>query len=364
MTGNDRKQSDTMRVLVINPGAASTKFGVFDGDVMLVNYKVEHAAEDMAPFNRVFDQYQYRLDLIINTLEAVGIQLKTFHAIAGRGGLLKPLAGGTYEVNELMVEDLKKAERGEHASNLGAVMSAHLAKELGIPAFIVDPVSVDEMEAVARLSGLPDIPRISMSHALNMKAVARKVARDIERKYEDVNLIVAHLGSGVSVAPHYRGKMIDVNNAKEEGPFSPDRCGGLPAGLLVKLCFSGTYTQKELEDKMISTGGLYAYLGTKDVRETEKLAARGDQQAEVVLQAMAYQVAKEIGAMATVLSGVVDRIILTGGIAYSVKIVKAITDRVEYIAPVVVVPGEKELESLAMGAMRVLSGEERAHVYT
>jgi butyrate kinase len=364
MTGNNGKQSDALRVLVINPGATSTKFGVFEGDALLFNDKVEHAAEDLAPFNRVFDQYQYRLDLIINALRAVGIHLNTFNAIAGRGGLLKPLAGGTYEVNEQMVEDLKKAERGEHASNLGAVMSAHLARELGIPAFTVDPVSVDEMEAVARLSGLPDLPRISMSHALNMKAVARKVSRDMGRKYEDVNLVVAHLGSGVSVTPHYRGKMIDVNNAKEEGPFSPDRCGGLPAGLLVKLCFSGTYTQIELEDKMISTGGLYAYLGTRDVRETEKMAGQGDQQAELVLQAMSYQVAKEIGAMATVLSGVVDRIILTGGIAYSKKIVKAITDRVEFIAPVVVVPGEEELESLAMGALRVLCGEERAHVYT
>ncbi|HOP40275.1 MAG TPA: butyrate kinase [Geobacteraceae bacterium] len=219
------------------------------------------------------------------------------------------------------------------------------------------------MDAVARISGLPDLPRISMSHALNMKAIARKISRDMGKKYEDVNLIVAHLGSGISIAPHFRGKMIDVNNAKEEGPFSPDRCGGLPAGLLVKLCFSGKYSQKELEAKMISTGGLYAYLGTRDVRETEKLAAKGNEQAKILLQAMAYQVAKEIGAMATVLSGVVDRIILTGGVAYSVKIVRAITDRVEFIAPVVVVPGEEELESLAGGAMRVLRGEEQPQVY-
>lgn len=364
MNANDGQQSNLLRVLAINPGATSTKFGVFEGDAKLFTHTVEHASEDLTSFRRMFDQYQYRMDLIVNTLETVGIRLNSCNAVAGRGGLLKPLAGGTYEVNELMVEDLKKAERGEHASNLGAVIAAYLAKQVGIPAFIVDPVSVDEMEDVARISGLPDLPRISMSHALNMKAVARKISRAMGKKYEDVSLIVAHLGSGISVAPHFRGRMIDVNNAKEEGPFAPDRCGGLPSGLLTKLCYSGKYSQNELESKMIRTGGLYAYLGTRDVREAEKLAAKGNEEAGLLLQAMAYQVAKEIGAMATVLSGAVDRIILTGGIAYSAKIVKAITERVQYIAPVVVAPGEEELESLAMGAIRVLRGEEQPQVYT
>lgn len=351
------------RILAINPGATSTKFAIYDGEKLVFARTAEHTAQELKPFVHVFDQFQYRLSLIKDALEEASIPLTTLNAVVGRGGLLKPLAGGTYAINEQMVEDLKKAERGEHASNLGAVMAAQLAAKLGIPAFIVDPVSVDEMEAVARISGLPDLERVSLSHALNMKAVARKVAKDMGRRYEDVNLVVAHLGSGVSVAPHRRGRMIDVNNAKEEGPFSPDRCGGLPAGLLVKLCFSGKYDYKALQDKMLGTGGIYAYLGTKDIREVEKMAAAGSGQAELLLQAMAYQVAKEIGAMSAVLAGMVDKIVLTGGIAHSAKIVNAITDRIKFIAPVIVVPGEEELESLAGGALRVLRGEEQAQIY-
>jgi butyrate kinase len=266
-------------------------------------------------------------------------------------------------VNQLMLDDLKKAERGEHASNLGAVMADHLARQLGIPAYIVDPVAVDEMEPVARISGLPDIPRASLSHALNSKAVARKVARDMGKRYEDVNLVVAHLGTGVSVSPHKHGRMIDVNNAQEEGPFSPDRCGGLPARLLVKLCFSGKYTEQELLGKLLGSGGIYAYLGTKDVREAEQRAAEGDELANTVLDAMSYQVAKEIGAMSAVLAGKVDSIVLTGGIAYSHRIVTAIRERVAYLAPIVVVPGEEEMESLTAGALRVLQGEEAAKTY-
>jgi butyrate kinase len=356
-------QADNYRILVINPGATSTKLAVYDGEKQRFKKNVEHSAQELKNFHRVFDQYQYRLTMIMQALKEEGIELTTFKAVAGRGGLLKPLTGGTYLVNERMVADLKKAERGEHASNLGAVMAYNLGQQLGIPAFIVDPVSVDEMEPVARISGLPELERTSLSHALNMKAVARKVAKEMGKKYEDVNFVVAHLGTGVSVTPHKRGRMVDVNNAKEEGPFSPDRCGGLPAGQLVKLCYSGKYTYEEMREKLTSKGGLYAYLGTTDLREVEKMADQGHELANLLLDALAYQVAKEIGAMAAVLEGDVDRIIITGGIAHSVRIVNDIIKRVKFIAPVVVVPGEEELESLALGALRVLRGEEEAKEY-
>lgn len=351
------------RILAINPGATSTKIAVFDNEIPVLKKTVEHQGQDLQLYSQIFDQYEYRLKFVLQALSEAKIELATLSAIVGRGGLLKSVAGGTYAVNQLMLDDLKKAERGEHASNLGAVMADHLARQLGIPAYIVDPVAVDEMEPVARISGLPDIPRASLSHALNSKAVARKVARDMGKRYEDVNLVVAHLGTGVSVSPHKHGRMIDVNNAQEEGPFSPDRCGGLPARLLVKLCFSGKYTEQELLGKLLGSGGIYAYLGTKDVREAEQRAAEGDELANTVLDAMSYQVAKEIGAMSAVLAGKVDSIVLTGGIAYSHRIVTAIRERVAYLAPIVVVPGEEEMESLTAGALRVLQGEEAAKTY-
>lgn len=350
-------------ILVINPGATSTKFAVFKQEAFLFKTTVEHSSKELEQFATVFDQYLYRLELILQALEKEKISVDTLVAVVGRGGLLKPLCGGAYEVNELMVEDLKKAERGEHASNLGAVMAFDLANKLGVPAFIVDPVSVDEMGSVARISGLPDLERISMSHALNMKAVTHKVAKELGKKYEDANFVVAHLGTGVSLSAHKKGKMIDVYDAKEEGPFSPDRCGTLPARQLVKLCYSGKYTFKEMQDKLTSQGGIYAYLGTKDIREAENMAAKGHEQAGLILDALAYQVAKAIGAMAAVLCGEVDRIILTGGIAHSDRIVNDITSRIKFIAPIVVIPGEEELEALALATVRVLTGEERAQVY-
>lgn len=351
------------RILVINPGATSTKYAVFDGEKALLRKTVDHQGDDLKNFARVFDQYEYRLKLILDALKEADISLESLNAVVGRGGLLKPLKGGTYAVNELMVEDMKKAERGEHASNLGSVMAFNLGCRLGIPAFIVDPVSVDEMDDVARISGLPELERVSMCHTLNTKAVARKVAKDMGKRYEDLNMVVAHLGTGVSVSPHRKGKMIDINNAKEEGPFSPDRCGGLPAMALAKLCFSGKYTERQLLGRMMSEGGVQAYLGTKDLRVAEKMAAEGDQKADLVLQALAYQVAKEIGAMAATLCGEVDRIVLTGGIAHSKRIVEDITRRVKFIADVSVVPGEEELEALCGGALRVLRGEEKAQEY-
>jgi len=352
------------KILVINPGSTSTKVAVFAGGRELFRKTVEHTSHDLEPFPRVFDQYQYRLDLILAALEEADVALSSVDAVVGRGGLLKPLPGGAYLVNEQMVADLKLAARGEHASNLGAVLAFNLASEFKVAAFIVDPVSVDELEPVARISGFAGIERISLSHALNMRAVAHQVAQQLGKGYQDVNLITAHLGSGISVVAHRRGRMVDVSNGKDEGAFSPDRSGGVPSTPLMKLCFSGEYTEAEMTARLMGSGGVYAYLGTKDIREIEKLAAGGHEQAELLLTAMSYQVAKEIGAMAAVLAGAVDRIILTGGIAYSTRIVEDISCRVRFIAPLVIAAGEQEMEALAQGALRVLSGEEQAKVYS
>lgn len=351
------------RILVINPGATSTKFAVFDGETAILKQTVEHYGDELHQFGVVYDQFPYRLQLIREALAAAAININTLNAVVGRGGLLKPLNGGTYAVNAQMVDDMKQAQRGEHASNLGPVISYHLARELSIPAFIVDPVSVDELVPEARISGMPDLERVSLSHALNMKAVARKAAADMGRSYRDVNFVVVHLGTGVSVSAHQGGKMIDANNSKDEGPFSPDRCGGLPASQLAKLCFSGIYTYEELKERLFGSGGFYAYLGTKDLRQIEKMADDGHEQAALLLKAFPYQVAKEIGAMAAVLEGQVDRIVLTGGMAYSRRLVDAITKRVRFIGPIAVIPGEEELEALATGALRVLRGEEQPLIY-
>lgn len=351
------------RVLAVNPGATSTKFAVFEDERLIIKKVVEHQGAALQGFARVVDQCQYRSDLITAGMAEAGIELSSLTAVVGRGGLLKPIDGGTYAVNETMLADLNKAERGEHASNLGAMIAYNIAQSLGIPAFIVDPVSVDELEPVARISGFPDLERVSMSHALNMKAVSRRVAGELGKWYQELNLIVAHLGTGVSLSVHRQGRMIDTVDGKEEGPFSPDRCGGLPASQLVKLCYSGKYNYDELKRKLFGAGGFYAYLGTRDVRDVEKLADQGDEKAKLLLQAFVYQVAKEIGALSTVLKGKLDRIILTGGMAYSQRIVADITERVGFLSPVTVIPGEEELESLAAGAMRVLNGEETAQIY-
>lgn len=350
-------------ILAINPGATSTKIAVFNGAELLFKKTVEHSVEILKQYPSVFDQFQYRMDLVTETLIESGIVREEVKAVVGRGGLMKPVAGGTYRVNAQMIDDMKKAERGEHASNLGPVLAYNMAGRIGVPAFVVDPVSVDEMEPVARLSGHPDLPRQSFVHALNMRAVARKVAAEMGRPYQEVNFIVAHLGTGVTVTPHKNGRMIDVSNGKDEGAFSADRCGGLPLSQLVKLCYSGRYTLQEVQKIIFGKGGVFSYLGTRDIREVEAMAERGDEQAGIILDALAYQAAKEIASMAAVLEGRIDRIILTGGIAFSNRIVRAITSRVELLAPVIVVPGEAELESLALGALRVLRGEEQARDY-
>ena len=352
-----------MKILAINPGSTSTKIAAYLNETCLWNHVIEHLASEINSFACVGDQYKYRMELVLKLLEEKETPLKCFDGIVGRGGLLKPLVGGTYLVNDDLVRTLHNAPGGDHASNLGGIIAYHLGRSINVPVYIVDPPSVDEMEPVARLSGLPELPRMSLSHALNMKAVARKVADEVGRNYQDLNLIVSHLGGGISVAPHCRGKMIDVNNANNEGPYSLERCGTLPAYHLVKLCFSGMYTEKEVLTKINKEGGLFAYLGTKDGRVAEKRMNEGDPLAKLILEGLCYQVAKEIGAMATVLAGEVDHIVLTGGLAHSKYITREITRRVSFIAPVRVVPGESEMEALALGALRVLNGQENALTY-
>jgi len=349
------------RILALNPGATSTKLAVFDGEEILFKSSVEHQGTSLDAYAHVTDQLPYRLDLILAALAEAGIALDSLDAVVGRGGLLKPIEGGTYQVSAQMLHDL--AHTREHASNLGGMLAEHLARPLGIPAFIVDPVSVDEMEPEARLSGLPELPRNSFSHALNSKAVARRAARELGGTYADFNFVVAHLGTGVSITTHRKGRMIDVSGADEEGPFSPARAAGVPALLLAKLCYSGRFTEKEMVTRLVGEGGLYAHLGTRDVREAEERANQGEAHAAVVMTAMSYRIAREIGAMATVLAGQVDRIILTGGIAYSKMIVAEVSRRVAFIAPVLVMPGEEELPALAEGALRVLRGQEQAKTY-
>ncbi len=351
------------RVLAINPGATSTKISVFDGEAELLRRPIEHGTAELSGFDRIVDQFDYRLGLVLAALEEATIPLSSLNAVVGRGGLLRPMEGGSYAVSEAMLEDLWAAARGEHASNLGPILADAIAGPLGIPAFTVDPVSVDELDELARVSGLPELPRQSFSHALNSKAIARLACERIGKRYEDASLVVAHLGTGISVSAHSGGRMIDVNDSKEEGPFSPDRCGGLPAYRLARLCYSGRFSEKEMLKKLMGSGGLYALIGTKDIREAEARAAAGDAEADLALRALAYQCAKEIGALCAVLRGRVDCIAVTGGMAHSRRIVAEISDRVGFLAPFLLFPGEEEMVSLARGALRALRGEEKTKVY-
>lgn len=351
----------SFKLLIINPGSTSTKIGVYEDEKAILVETLRHSSEEIAKYEHIYDQFQFRKNVILDVLKEKDIDIKTLNAIVGRGGLLKPIEGGTYAVNDKMLEDLKVGIQGQHASNLGGIIANEIAKELNVPAFIVDPVVVDEMEDIARVSGMPEIERKSIFHALNQKAVAKRYAKEKGKKYEDTNVIVAHMGGGVSVGAHKAGRIVDVNNALDgEGPFSPERSGGVPVGDLVKLCFSGKYTLDEIKKKINGKGGFVAYLNTNDAREVQ---GSTDPKASLVYDAMGYQVAKEIGKCAAVLCGKVEAIILTGGIAYSNRMVDYIKERVEFIAPVVVYPGEDELLALAEGALRVLTGEEPAKEY-
>jgi butyrate kinase len=349
--------------LVVNPGSTSTKIAFFVGEECIFSQHINHPRQELLGFGRIIEQLPYRLNYIKNALKKAGISPANCAAVVGRGGLLHPMAGGTYQVNEAMLADLEAGIQGEHPANLGGIIAHKIGVEYGIPAFIVDPVSVDEMDAVCRISGLKEITRSSLGHYLNVRRIARLAAEDMGKDYGLCNFVLAHLGGGISIFAMYKGRLVDVDSANHEGPFSPNRTGGLSSTDLIELCYSGKYTKNELLTKILHQGGVYSYLGTADIKEVEAKIVQGDKEALIVLEAMALQIAKNIAAMATVLKGVVDAVILTGGVAYSQLVTNYIRERVEFIAPVLLYPGEEEMAALAEGALRVVKGEEAAKVY-
>jgi len=346
------------KILVINPGSTSTKYAIYSGKQLILKDNIKHSDEDLSKFSTIASQLDYRYKLLVESLSKNKVNINEMNAVVGRGGFLRPIPGGTYLVNNLMIKELTNAKYGEHASNLGAPLADRIAKLVGsIQAFIVDPIVVDEMSDLARISGIPDIERKSHAHALNIKSVARKISEQIGKNLKNLNFVIAHLGSGISVVAHQNGKMVDVNNANNEGPFSTERAGGLPSYQLIKLCYSGKYSEKELINRVIKEGGLYAYLGTRDILNLECEIKQGNKEIKNIVDAMIYQIAKEIGAMAAAMNGNVDGIILTGGLCYSNYITEQVTKKVSFIADLYYVPGEEELESLAKGVLDVLEGK-------
>lgn len=345
-------------ILAINPGSTSTKFGLYSGNDLVFGKTLRHTGDELKRYTRVTDQFHFRKDLVVKELTEHGIDLDSIVAVVGRGGLIKPIESGVYEVNNKMKHDLANGIMGQHASNLGGLIASDIAASLpAARAFIVDPVVVDELEPIARISGHPAIERISVFHALNQKAVARLYAESVKKRYEDLNLIIAHMGGGVSVGAHRKGRVIDVNNALDgEGPFSPERSGGLPSGQLAALCFSGKYTAAEIKSMITGNGGVMAYMGTNSFTELCEMARKGNQEAILVKEALAYQVSKEIGALATVLEGEVDAIILTGGLAHEEEHVGRIRQRTGFLAPVIVYPGEDEIRALAFNGLLAMDG--------
>ncbi len=350
-------------ILAINPGSTSTKIGLFKDDLVIFKETLRHSLEQTSADLSREEQARFRREALVELLQQKNVDEAGLSALVVRGGLLKPLSSGTYLVDDTVCRDLLMAKYGWHASNLGTIIALPLARKLGIPVYTVDPVTVDEFDSPARYSGLKGVSRLSMSHALNMKAMARRAAAEAGKSYKQLNLVVVHLGSGISVSAHQQGRMIDVNNANEEGPFSLERCGTMPALGLLRLCYSGEYSMEQAIKLLTSRGGIYSYLGTKDFSEVERAVKEGDQEATEVAEAMAYQVAKEIGAMSAVLDGKVDYIVLTGGMAHADSFVGMIEKKVSFIAPLAVIPGEEELEALAAGALRVLRGESEALTY-
>ena len=353
-----------IRSLIINPGSTSTKIGVFEDENLVFEKVLRHATEEIAKYASIPDQKDFRKDVITSVLAENNYDLNSFNVVVGRGGLMKPICSGTYEVNDALLADCYTGVQGQHASNLGGILAREIADEIGVKAYIVDPVCVDELSDVARISGVPELPRTSIFHALNQKAVAKRYAKEQGVAYDSLNLIVVHMGGGVSVGAHDHGKVVDVFNALDgDGAFSPERAGAVPVGPLVKMCFSGKYTEKEVYKKLVGNGGFNAYLNTNDMRDVEKMVDEGDANAEAVRAAFIYQITKNIGSMACVLGGKVDRIILTGGIAYDEYVDAQIIEKCGFIAPVTVYGGEDELLALAQGALRVMNGEEEAMVY-
>lgn len=350
--------------LIINPGSTSTKIGVFEDETLLFEETLRHPTEEIKKYDSILAQKDFRREIITNLLKEKDFDIHSLDFIVGRGGLLKPIPGGTYRVSDELLHDLEIGVQGEHASNLGGILAREIGDSIGVPSFIVDPVVVDELEPVARYSGCPELPRRSIFHALNQKAVARRYAKESGIPYEQLNLIVVHLGGGCSVGAHRGGRIVDVNNILDgEGAFSPERAGTVPVGDLVKMCFSGKYTEKEVYKKLVGGGGFNGYVGTNDARIVENKALEGVKEYKDVLDAFHYQLAKDIGAMAAVLEGKVDKIILTGGIAYSPVTREDLKRRVGWIADFVVYPGEDELLALAQGGLRVMNGEEEAKAY-
>jgi butyrate kinase len=356
---------DKKRILTINPGSTSTKIAVYEGEQAILQSTLRHSAEELRVFSSIVDQFSFRKELIIDALKQANIDIHSIDMVVGRGGLVHPIESGIYEVNDEMAEDLRKGVMGEHASNLGGLIARDIVKELNnVKAYIADPVVVDELQDVARISGHPQFERVSIFHALNQKAIARCYAKEVGKSYEELNLIVAHLGGGVSVGVHKKGRVVDVNNALNgDGPFSPERSGGLPAWQLAEFCLSGKTDAKTVSKMITGTGGFVAYLGTNNAYEVEQAAEKGDAKTALIQDAMFYQISKEIGSAAVVLEGNVDAILVTGGIAYNPYGVNYIKKYTEFIAPVHVYPGEDEMWALASNGFMVLNGEIEVKVY-
>lgn len=350
-------------ILAINPGSTSTKVALFRGDELLHGKNLSHSTEEIEKYPKITDQYDFRKDAILDWLKEIQVSQESLVAVIGRGGLLKPMPSGIYTVTDGMIEDLKIGVQGEHASNLGGIIARAIGDMEGIPSYIADPVAVDEFNDLARISGMPELPRKSLVHALNIKAVARRVAKDMGRPLEELNLVMAHLGGGISISPVEKGRIVDANNANEGGPFSPERAGGVPVSSLIKLCYSGEYTPADMKKMLVGKAGLVGYLGTNDAREVLARIEQGDEKAALIFDAMAYQISKEIGSMATVLKGKIDAVVLTGGIAHSKLLGELIEKRVGFIAPFKVYPGEDEMLALAESANRVVTGKETPKIY-
>ena len=357
-------EENMFRILTVNPGSTSTKIGVYENETQIIEETLRHSAEEIGSYDTILDQLDFRKNVIVKVLEEKDFDLSSLSCVVGRGGLLKPIPSGTYLVNDRVIEDLKIGYQGQHASNLGGIIASEIAKQFDIPAYIVDPVVVDELQDVARVSGMPEVERKSIFHALNQKAVAKRWATEMNKRYEESNLIVVHMGGGVSVGAHKNGKVIDVNNVLDgEGPFSPERSGGIPAKSIAELCFSDDYSLEDIKKKINGNGGIVAYCNTIDFRDLESDVNKGDEKAKLIYDAFIYQIGKEIGTAAAVLFGKVDSIILTGGIAYSKTVVEKITEMVSFVGPIKVYPGEDELLALAQGGLRVLKGEEEYKEY-
>ena len=354
-----------MRILVINPGSTSTKMAVYEDEKPILLRNIAHSAEELAPFGNITEQQEFRRQLVLEELKAADIPLE-FDAVIGRGGLVKPISGGVYEINQRMLDDtLHGCVMHSHACNLGCLLAHEIAARIpGCRSFIADPGVVDELSPLARISGSPLMPRICIWHALNQRAIARRYARGIGKEYEELNLIICHLGGGISVAAHEKGKAIDANNALDgEGPFSPERAGSLPAVDLIRLCFSGKYNEEELLKRIAGKAGLNAHLGTNNMREILKRIQQGDEHAQLIVDAMIYHIAKNIAAESAVLCGHVDAILITGGMAHSDYIISRLRKRIEFLAPVYTFPGEDEMEALAVNALAVLQGKRAAKLY-